>query len=250
MRLSADVCLVGGGTITGFGLSSDFDAHVYALDGGGGESALVDCGMGTPTGTERVLANLAGDGVDHASVTRLLLTHYHTDHAGGASVYRERLGLRVSIGADVQAALEEPDHVATQFGPAQAAGIFPADYEYRACRVDEPLRDGDELTVGRLTVRYLATPGHCAGHGSYLVTGGERTYLLGGDAVFALGRLFLQGIPDCDLAASLASVRRLGELEFDALLPGHGAIALDGGRAHVDAAVAVIDRLGVPANIV
>jgi glyoxylase-like metal-dependent hydrolase (beta-lactamase superfamily II) len=206
--------------------------------------------MGTERGLAAVLARIELVGGDPARVSRLLLTHYHTDHAGGAAAYRERLGLRVSIAADVRDALEQPDHEATQFGPAQRAGIFPADYEYRACPVDEPLGDGDELRVGRLTVRYLATPGHCAGHGSYLVTGGQRTYLLAGDAIFALGRLFLQGIPDCDLAASLQTVRRLAAVEFDALLPGHGAIALSDGPAHVAAAVAVIDRLGVPANIV
>lgn len=249
MRLTPDVALVGGGSMTGFGLSSDFDAHVYLLDGGG-EYALVDCGMGRPTGIERVLGRIAYVGVDPTAIDRLLLTHYHTDHAGGASVYRERLGLRVSIGADVRDALEGPDHEATQFAAASAAGFFPPDYVYAACPVDDPLVDGDVRTVGRLSVRYLATPGHCAGHGSYLVTGGERAYLLAGDAVFALGRLFLQGIPDCDLAASLASVRRLATLEFDALLPGHGAVALNEGRSHVDAAVAVIDRLGVPTNIV
>ena len=241
MRLTPDVALVGGGTITGFGLSADFDAHVYLLDGGGGELALVDCGMGTELGRERVLGQIRDAGCDPADVQRLLLTHYHTDHAGGAAAYREELELRVSIGADVQAALEGPDHEATQFGPAQRAGIFPADYAYRGCPVDEPLRDGDELAVGRLKVRYLATPGHCAGHGSYL---------LAGDAVFHGGKLFLQGIADCDLQASLASVRRLAGLEFDALLPGHGAIALHDGGAHVGAALATIDRLGVPPNIV
>jgi glyoxylase-like metal-dependent hydrolase (beta-lactamase superfamily II) len=250
MRLTPDVALVGGGTITGFGLSADFDAHVYLLDGGGGELALVDCGMGTELGRERVLGRIRDAGCDPADVQRLLLTHYHTDHAGGAAAYREELELRVSIGADVQAALEGPDHEATQFGPAQRAGIFPADYAYRGCPVDEPLRDGDELAVGRLQVRYLATPGHCAGHGSYLVRGGERTYLLAGDAVFHGGKLFLQGIPDCDLQASLASVRRLSELEFDALLPGHGAIALQDGGAHVAAAMNAINALGVPPNIV
>ena len=250
MRLTPDVALVGGGTFTGFGLSADFDAHVYLLDGGGGALALVDCGMGPELGRERVLERIRMVGCDPADVERLLLTHYHTDHAGGAAAYREELELRVAIGADVQAALEGPDHEATQFGPAQRAGIFPADYAYRACSVDDPLADGDELVVGRLQVRYVATPGHCAGHGSYLVTGGERTYLLAGDAVFHSGKLFLQGIPDCDLQASLASVRRLAGLEFDALLPGHGAIALHDGGAHVGAALATIDRLGVPPNIV
>jgi glyoxylase-like metal-dependent hydrolase (beta-lactamase superfamily II) len=249
MRLTEDVAIVGGGVMTGFGLSSDLDAHVYLLDGGS-DCALIDCGMGTRLGVEKVLAQIRGAGVDPERVTRLLLTHYHTDHAGGAASYRERVGLRVSISARVRHALEEPDHTMTQFDAARAAGVFPADYDFQPCAVDDPMVDGDVREVGRLSVRYLDTPGHCAGHGSYLVTGGERTYLFAGDAVFAQGRLFLQAIPDCDLAASADSVRRLGDLDFDALLPGHGAIALSGGQDHVRAAVGVLDRLAVPQNII
>jgi glyoxylase-like metal-dependent hydrolase (beta-lactamase superfamily II) len=248
MRLTPDVAIVGGGPMTGFGLSSDFDAHVYLLDGGT-ECALVDCGMGTTRGVERVLAAIEFVGIDPTRVARLFLTHYHTDHAGGAAVYRQRLGLKVSIDAGVRHALELPDHEMTQFAAAVKAGVFAADYEYARCPIDDPLVDGDVRAVGRLSVRYVATPGHCAGHGSYLVTGGERTYLFAGDAVFARGRVYLQAIPDCDLAASADSIRRLASLDFEALLPGHGSISLDDGLDHVRAAASVIDRLGVPANI-
>lgn len=240
---------MGGGSLTGFGVSSDFDAHCYLLDGGG-ELALVDCGMGTPQGIERLLGNVEAAGLDPGLIDRLFLTHYHTDHAGGAARYRGRLGLSVAIAEDAAAALEGPDHQATSFAAAQAAGLFPPDFAYDGCPVDDRLGDGDVRRIGRLELRFLATPGHSAGHGSYLVSGGERTYLLAGDAVFAWGKLFLQATPDCDLAASLASVRRLNDIEFDALLPGHQAIALRDGRAHVAMGVAKIDALTLPPNIV
>ena len=98
MRLTSDVHLVGGGTLSGFGVSSDFDAHCYLLDGGG-EQVLVECGMGTETGFQRVTGNIRNAGFDPAAITRLFLTHHHTDHAGGAAVYCERLGLSVATGA-------------------------------------------------------------------------------------------------------------------------------------------------------
>ena len=249
MKLTDDVYLVGGGSLTGFGVSADFDAHCYLLNGGD-EVALVDCGMGTEAGFERVSARIGETGVDPETLRRLFITHYHTDHAGGASVYREAFGLQVATGEETARALSSADHEATAFAAAKEAGIFPADYEYPACPVADELADGDERSVGRLTVCYLDTPGHCGGHGSYLVSGGERVYLLGGDAVFAGGKLFLQGIPDCDLQASLASVKKLAGLEFEAFLPGHGVIALDEGRVHVDLAAQAIDRLAVPPNIV
>jgi glyoxylase-like metal-dependent hydrolase (beta-lactamase superfamily II) len=247
MRLTNDIALVGGGSYTGFGVSAGFDAHCYLLDGGS-ELALVDCGTGTDESMAGLLANVEGAGLDPAGIGRLFLTHFHTDHASGAARFRERLRLSVAISADAADALEKPDHEATSFAPGQRTGLFPADHEYPPCPVDDRLADGDMRQVGRLTVRFLATPGHCAGHGSFLVTAGERTYLLAGDAVFAWGKVAVLATADCDLQALLASVRRLASEDFDALLPGHSQIVLDGGKAHVEQAKASIDNLEVPAN--
>ena len=247
MRLTDDVVLVGGGAYTGFGVSADFDAHCYLLDGRD-ELALVDCGTGTEAAMARVLANMETAWLDPGRVSRLFLTHYHTDHAGGAARYRDRLGLSVAISADAATALETADHEATSHAPGQRTGLFPADFVYPPCPVGDLLEDGDERQVGRLTVRFLATPGHCAGHGSYLVTGGERTYMFAGEAVFVWGKVAVLATADCDLQALLASVRRLAGEEFDALLPGHAQIVLDGGKAHVEQAKATIDNLNVPPN--
>jgi glyoxylase-like metal-dependent hydrolase (beta-lactamase superfamily II) len=247
MRLSEDVALVGGGAYTGFGISADFDAHCYLLDGGD-ELALVDCGTGTEAATARLLANVEAAGCDPSRIARLFLTHFHTDHAGGAARYRERLGCAVAISAAAADALETADHEATSLAPGQRTGLFPAGFDYPPCPVADRLTDGDERRVGRLTVRFLATPGHCAGHGSYLVTGGERSYLFAGDAVFAWGKVAVLATADCDLQALLSSVRRLAGEEFDALLPGHDQIVLDGGKAHVEQAKATIDKLDVPPN--
>jgi glyoxylase-like metal-dependent hydrolase (beta-lactamase superfamily II) len=240
--------MVGGGPVTGFGLSSDFDAHMYLLDGGGAH-ALVDCGMGTDRGVERVLERIGSAGIERSQIHALFLTHFHTDHAGGAARYRERLGLEVAIARAARPALEAGDHTATHFAAAREAGMFPAEYEYPPCPVDDPLDDGDVRTVGRLTVRHISTPGHCLGHGSYIVTGGEQPYLLAGDSVFAQGKLFLQATRDCDIAASIATLRRLNEEEFTSLLPGHGPIALTDGRDHLRQALAAVDQLRLPGNV-
>ena len=127
MRLNRDVCLVGGGPLGGFGLTADADAHIYLIDCGT-ELALMDCGMGTPAGMERVLANIRQDGYDPNRVTRLFLTHYHTDHAGGAARYRERFGVTVTASRLAQAALESADSAVTGLAAAQQVGIFPSDY--------------------------------------------------------------------------------------------------------------------------
>lgn len=248
MRLTDEVHLIGGGAFTGFGLSDDLDAHIYLLNG---ESslAMVDCGMGTERGMKRVLENIRADDLDPNEIDWLLLTHYHTDHASGAGRYVDQLSLSVAFSAHEADALQTADHKRTSFEAAREAGFFPPDFDYPPCRVDRPLQDGDTFDVGTLRVVYLETPGHCAGHGSFLVYGRELTYLIAGDAVFAGGKLLLQAVPDCDLQASLSSVKRLAGLEFDCLLPGHGPIVLKNGKAHVEAAASHIDALAVPPNL-
>ena len=88
MRLTEHVYLVGGGLL-GFGLSDDFDCHVYLIDGGS-EMALVDAGAGITI--EPILRNIAFDGLDPARLRNILLTHAHADHAGACRAWRDRFG--------------------------------------------------------------------------------------------------------------------------------------------------------------
>lgn len=249
MRLTAEVTLVGGGPVSGFGLTGGSDSHVYLVDCGN-ELALIDCGLGSAESLDLILANVKAAGHDPRRITRLLLTHYHGDHAGGAAAYRAELGLAVGISAEAQAALESGDEEATSLAVARDAGIYPADYRLEGCRVDDPMRDGDARKIGQVEFHFFSTPGHCAGHGSYLMTGGDRPVLFAGDAVFWGGQVLLQAIHDCDLGASLESILRLDGLAFDALLPGHGPVTLRGGKEHVELAAKKIRALGVPRNLI
>jgi glyoxylase-like metal-dependent hydrolase (beta-lactamase superfamily II) len=247
LRLLENVYLVGGGPYSGLGLTAGGDCHVYLIDGGS-ELALVDCGLGTSF--DAVVANVERDGFDPSRIKKLFLTHYHADHAGGASTFRKNLRLDVAIASEAKRALESADEEATSVAPARSAGIFPADYRLEPCPVSLPLLEGTEHSVGRLNVRFLSTPGHCAGHGSFLMSGDGKPVLFAGDSVFWAGQILLQAIPDCDLQASLASVLKIEQLEFDAFLPGHGAVTLSGGHLHVDLAAKTIRGLAIPRNLV
>jgi hypothetical protein len=85
---------------------------------------------------------------------------------------------------------------------------------------------------------------------SFLVDGGERTYLVQGDVVFFGGTIFLQNVPDCSLQDYAATVKKLARLDFDAHLPGHLGISLTNGKRHIEAAAEVFGKLGVPRNLV
>ena len=82
----------------GFGLTDDYDCHVYLLDGGD-EHALVDAGGGRDP--DAIVRLIAADGLDPRRVRTCFLTHAHADHAAGAAGLRERLGLRVLASPEV-----------------------------------------------------------------------------------------------------------------------------------------------------
>ena len=249
MKLTQDVALVGSGMF-GFDLTSAADCHVYLLDGGD-ELALIDTGIGGTVGdTQAILATIEADGYDPRRIGRVLLTHYHADHAGGAAEVHAALGCPVHASPLTARTLETGDEAQISLPAAKAAGLFPADYRFQACPVTGDLVEGRSFRVGRLTLTPFDTPGHCAGHVSFLVEGGDRRYLLQGDVVFFGGTILLQQIPDCSIQEYEASVRKLAGLEFDAFLPGHLGISLRNGRRHVDAAADVFAKLLVPRNLI
>src|SRR5262245_46504204 len=104
VRITNEVYVVGGGVTNAFGLSEDPDCHVYLIDGGD-ELALIDCGMADGDSLERILSNVRNDGLDPARITKIIVTHYHIDHAGGAADFRDRLGVDVVAPAGAAPAL-------------------------------------------------------------------------------------------------------------------------------------------------
>src|SRR5215212_4960848 len=99
VRITDEVYVVGGGVANAFGLSDDPDCHIYLIDGGG-ELALIDCGMASGDSLERILDNVRAEGLDPGKITTVILTHYHMDHAGGAARFHECLGVEVVAPAD------------------------------------------------------------------------------------------------------------------------------------------------------
>ena len=102
------------------------------------------------------------------------------------------------------------------------------------------------LQFGDLTLQVLETPGHCGGHNAFLMDCGGLRVLFAGDLIFHGGRILLQNTHDCDLQAYIRSLRRLRGLGVDVLLAGHLSFALRWGQRHIDAALDVLDRGGIP----
>ncbi len=117
------------------------------------------------------------------TVEKIILTHGHIDHAGGAAELREDLGVPIEGPHEADRFLLE--RLAEQ---GQAYG-FPA----RAVTPDRWLNEGDTVTVGDLTLDVLHCPGHSPG--SVVLVSKDQRFALVGDVLFqgSVGRVDLPG---------------------------------------------------------
>jgi glyoxylase-like metal-dependent hydrolase (beta-lactamase superfamily II) len=246
MRIAEEVYLIASGAL-GTGDTHACDCNVYAVRCGS-EYALIDSGVGIAS--NQLATNLKADGISEPSVRHLLLTHKHLDHSGGARWFRDSFGLEVYGSAQTAAALESGDEEAISLAAAKRAGIYSQDTEFRACKVDRRIADGETWVLGDTTIQAISTPGHSEDMLSYVVQKPDRTLLFSGDAVFHGGRVLISDVYDCDVPAYGRSLRTLAKISIDALFPGHGMWTVRGGGAHLAKAVEYLDKLLLPPNLI
>lgn len=158
-----------------------FPVSAYMIEAGE-ERVLVDTGLHPGAAADAASHYGAGDllgmfdlsqdasvadQVDLGSLTRVVLTHLHFDHAGGLALLPETVP--VVVQRREWEGGQDPDAVARNF-------FQPADYEGIAGRVE--LVDGDHDLLGDGSILLLSTPGHTPGHqsvqvGDDLVIGGD-----------------------------------------------------------------------------
>lgn len=148
----------------------------------------------------------------HIEIERILVTHGHADHCGGVADMHERLGVPID-------GPHEDDRFWIEQLPEQASRIGLG--HCRAFEPDRWLSDGDEVTVGNITLQVIHCPGHTPGHVVFYAAA-EKVAVVG-DVLFAgsIGRTdFPRGNHD-DLIASIRN--KLFPLGDEvAFLPGHG----------------------------
>ena len=116
----------------------------------------------------------------------ILLTHHHGDHVAATDVVRAHYGVPV-VGASADAR--------------------------RLPRLDQPVAEGDHVTLGAADIQVWETPGHTIGHISFIIPDGD--LLICGDTMFSLGcgRL-LEGTP----AQMFSSLQRFAALPSTTLI--------------------------------
>jgi glyoxylase-like metal-dependent hydrolase (beta-lactamase superfamily II) len=159
----------------------------------GRDATLIDAGTGEPGHLAALAAELQNRG---ATLTQVLVTHAHADHASGAPALASA-------------------HPAARFfkypWPGEDAK-FPVDWQ--------PIAEGARFDVGDGELVALHTPGHSPDH---VVFWHEPTAtILTGDLVVAGSSVMIHFSKGGDLGQYLAALRRLLALAPARLLPAHG----------------------------
>ena len=87
------------------------------------------------------------------------------------------------------------------------------------------MNDGDEFTVGSLTLRIIHTPGHTLG--SVCIYCPQERALFTGDTALGLGTVAISPPPHGDMALYLQSLAKLQTIDSAVMLPGHGMAVHD-----------------------
>ena len=145
---------------------------VLLHDPGSGATAAIDAPEAAP-----IEAALRSTGW---RLSDILVTHHHADHTGGIAELKARHRCRV---------------------------VAPHGEAARIPLVDATVRENDKVRVGALEANVLETPGHTAGHISYVFPADKLAFV--GDTLFSIGcGRVIEGTPEM-MWQSLLKLRAL-----------------------------------------
>jgi hydroxyacylglutathione hydrolase len=243
MRITDRIYIVGSRQL---GISGPWDSHVYLLEGPRG-LVLIDAGGG---GTGEIIAkNIRTEGFDPSDIEALLVTHCHFDHVCGAAELREMTGCEVYLSAQSKDLVEEGTAEDAGLNLAKEQGVYPMDFEYRNCKIDHGIEDGDVLDVGGLGIQAISVEGHSPDSVCFMVEMEGHRNLFAGDVLFYGGVVGLINALGSTMDGFRKDLKKLGGLGVDGLYPGHMLFTVTGGQQHIDAAIQQCGKGTVPQSI-
>lgn len=202
------------------------------------EDGLTLVDTGTADSGDEIAEAIERLGLRKDAVRRVVLTHYHEDHSGGAAAVASWGEVTVMahhldapmIRGDVPAPPPNFTDEERELHRSLGAHLLPP---APPCRVDRELHDGDVIDFGG-GARVVATPGHT--DGSIAIHLPDERVLFTGDTVAHVNGQVIPGVFNMDRDEMLRSFRRLAELDVDVACVGHGEPVL-GARAALQKAL-------------
>ncbi len=204
-----------------------YDSNVYLL--GDEDAIVVDAGTGAYVDT--ILEEIARV-VPLKRIGRIVLTHSHYDHIGGAAEIQKATGSRIYLHEE------------------EARPILSGDYSFTLTsrsEVDlgkldiEPLKTGQRLKLGSSELEILHTPGHSPGSIVLLDRDGRSAVV--GDTVFCDGGVGRWDLPGGDLGKLQSSLGMIGRLGLRNMYPGHGSYAEGDAPEHLRMATGYLEGI-------
>lgn len=200
---------------------------------------LVDTGIATSRTREQLREEFSERGHAFADVDRIVLTHWHPDHAGlageiqaesDATVYAHAADAPLIEGdSEALAALDERRRsLIEEWGmPAEKREELLGFLDSHDGIGGEPaevttIEDGTTIEAGETVLETIHTPGHTAGLCCFEVDGGNEAFV--GDAILPVYTPNVGGADvrvERPLESYLDSLGRLIERDFDRVWPGH-----------------------------
>ena len=196
-------------------------SRIYLIEDN--ELTLVDTGM--PWSVGRVFKYITSIGRQPSELSRILVTHSHPDHTGGAP------GLRRRSNAQIVAHHDDTVHRRQDTHTLSYAGVFASlnlPIPYLSQTLVDRLSYENEVIPAGGGIRVIHTPGHTPGSVCYLL---ERDgVLFSGDTIFSeYGRVSRSmPFPGSDTVRYQESLERLASADFDILCGGHGSPLVGG----------------------
>jgi glyoxylase-like metal-dependent hydrolase (beta-lactamase superfamily II) len=215
--------------------------NCFLLPRGGGKLDMIDCGMGSEESFALVRAAIREVGGPRGHLGRLVVTHIHPDHYGGAGEMTEQEGAELYLHRlevpmvhprylEIEQLVEEVGHYLEIHGVPREEVDFLKNASRHFRKFVRPARphlqlDGTEvLELGERQLRVEWTPGHSPGHVCLLDL--DSGVLFAGDHLLPeltpnIG-LHPQSTPN-PLDDYLAGLRRIADLRPSMILPAHGS---------------------------
>ena len=162
---------------------------------------LIDSGYDRESNLSAVREAVGGN-----RLGRIILTHAHVDHAGGAWKLREQFGAEVLLHPDEEPALSRrfPGHHPDRFFEA-----------------------GEELAAGDFLLEVILVPGHAKGHAAFYLE--KEGILFSGDLITGDGSS-LVAPPEGNMRWYMNSLYLVQQMPLKLILPGHGPLVTDPAR--------------------
>ncbi len=154
--------------------------------------AVIDVALSTEANQDGIIEQVEAMGGKR--IEKILLTHIHVDHCGGALALKKRTGAKIGIHR------------------SRAGYLGGEDFQYG---------EGDQISFGGGELRVLHTPGHESGHCCFYEVGNR--VLFSGDHILGFGTAVIRP-PDGNMTDYMRSLERLLEFDIRLILPGHGPL--------------------------